>query len=68
VELAHTENGGMGRKADARTLVPICAPDHRLLHTIGVKAFEARFSDRLCGRTLKEWAGTYADAYEKGFA
>ncbi len=40
IEVAHTENGGMGRKADANTTVPLCNAAHHLLHEIGVQSFQ----------------------------
>lgn len=57
-EAAHTTTGGMGRKADASTLVPLCGPHqviaidgksrlvegcHRESHRIGVKSFERKY-------------------------
>ena len=39
-ENAHTENGGMGRKADYTTIVPLCAAHHRELHQHGQESFE----------------------------
>lgn len=44
VENAHTETGGMGRKADARTVVPLCHQHHRLLHDCGRAWFEEQYS------------------------
>ena len=38
---AHTEGGGMGRKGDARTIVPLTDREHRQLHQWGRKSFEA---------------------------
>lgn len=35
-ENAHTETGGMGRKADYTSIVPLCSPHHRSLHDHGV--------------------------------
>jgi hypothetical protein len=43
IECAHTENGGMGRKANAETTVPLCHAAHRLLHTIGQRSFERTY-------------------------
>lgn len=43
---AHTETGGMGRKADAHTIVPLCAgPNgcHANLHRFGIQAFERKW-------------------------
>jgi hypothetical protein len=64
-ENAHTENGGMGRKAGFATIVPLCAVHHQMLHQIGQRDFADAFSDMLCGRTLASWAATYALAWEK---
>jgi hypothetical protein len=64
-ENAHTENGGMGRKADAATIVPLCWWHHHELHGTGVIAFEAEHSAMLCGRTLASWAETYAEGWSK---
>ena len=56
-EAAHTTTGGMGRKANAAWLVPLCkqwpVPDglregcHRELHRIGIKSFEAKHNVNL---------------------
>ena len=40
IENAHTANGGMGRKGDADTIVPLCRRHHALLHRMGVLSFE----------------------------
>lgn len=40
---AHIETGGMGRKADADKVAPICNPHHRLLHQHGPETFEAAY-------------------------
>ena len=36
----HVVGGGMGRKADAALVVPMCAAHHRLLHTWGAGTFQ----------------------------
>lgn len=40
IENAHTTTGGMGRKADACHVVPLCAGHHRTLHSIGAETFQ----------------------------
>lgn len=55
VENAHTVNGGMGRKADANTIVPLCRAHHRFLHQHGPLGFAASFPLRN-GWTLADWA------------
>jgi hypothetical protein len=46
-ENAHVVNGGMGRKADANLIVPLCPWHHRQLHHMGVESFqEAYYMDR----------------------
>jgi hypothetical protein len=42
-QLAHTATGGMGRKADAATIVPLCDLHHRELHQHGVSTFARRW-------------------------
>ena len=39
-ENAHTGRNHMGYKADAATIVPLCAPCHRRLHRLGRETFE----------------------------
>lgn len=39
-ENAHTVTGGMGRKADASTIAPLCAYHHAELHQVGASTFE----------------------------
>ncbi len=41
----HTKNGGRGRKADAKTIVPLCEFHHRKLHDLGRRAFEELYGD-----------------------
>jgi hypothetical protein len=58
IERCHTENGGMGRKGNATTQVPMCRGAHQLQHTIGVKSFERVFSVDLkasAARYRAEW-------------
>ena len=63
VQLHHTENGGISRKASADTLVPMCAGCHQELHQMGVSSFEAEHSVMLGGQTLRQWAERYAAAW-----
>ena len=37
---AHIATGGMGRKADADRVVPLCKPHHHELHQAGLASFE----------------------------
>lgn len=64
-ENAHTESGGMGRKADAEFIVPLCILDHRRIHAWGVLTFEARYAIHLRGRTLKQWAAHFAAEWQE---
>lgn len=41
-ENAHVRSGGMGRKADARWIVPLCGVHHSAHHA-GAKSFEAQY-------------------------
>jgi hypothetical protein len=54
IERCHTENGGMSRKGNAETQVPMCHGAHKLQHSIGVKSFE-----RVFGVDLKASAARY---------
>lgn len=40
---AHIVNGGIGRKADADKIVPLCPPHHRELHDRGPSWFASRY-------------------------
>lgn len=55
-ENAHAVTGGIGRKADACFVVPLCATHHRELHAVGVETFERLHAPMLAGRTLLQWA------------
>lgn len=44
IEVAHTVTGGMGRKANASTTVPLCSWCHAELHRGGVRSFEQKFN------------------------
>jgi hypothetical protein len=63
-ENAHTRNDGMGRKGPYITIVPLCACHHRESHAIGVKSFEQKYTQPLCGRTLESWAETVESAWQ----
>jgi hypothetical protein len=47
IENAHVGTGGMGRKADASAVVPLCHWHHYVLHRNGVRSFERYFGVRL---------------------
>lgn len=58
IENAHVKNGGAGRKADAKWIVPMCRGHHRGYHTIGAEWF--RKTHRLdlsaaAARTEQAW-------------
>ncbi len=59
-ENAHTANGGLSRKADADTIVPLCSTHHRRLHSDGVRTFE-----RVYGLDLAEEAVAVEAAWVK---
>lgn len=41
-ENAHVRTGGMGRKADAKWVVPLCTAHHQMLHQYGRQTFESK--------------------------
>ena len=59
-ENAHTETGGMGRKADAHTVIPLCPTHHRRLHANGIRYFETWY-----GITLAHAAAITDARYEQ---
>lgn len=56
-ENAHTENGGMGRKACWDTVVNLCSTHHRELHEYGVIDYVGRI---VTMGELREWAAHLA--------
>lgn len=61
---AHTTTGGMSRKADWTTIVPLCSNRydaegcHEESHRIGVKSFAAKYKldlPALAAQTVAEW-------------
>lgn len=42
-ENAHVRSGGMGRKADAKWIVPLCFNHHNEQHSRGAKTFEQTY-------------------------
>jgi len=59
-ENAHIKSGGVGRKADATQIVPLCPSCHRLQHQKGWKALglNAAQLDYLAFKTQFRWAQT----------
>lgn len=58
IENAHTTTGGMGRKADAKSIVPLCRLHHRELHQGGGRTFAAKYRLSLtaaAARIEREW-------------
>jgi hypothetical protein len=55
IEAAHTENGGMGRKADASTLAPLCACHHLELHAHGSVTFATKYRIDLSALAADLW-------------
>lgn len=50
---AHAETGGTGRKADARTILPLCRHHHAQLHAMGRWTFEKTYGINLMA--CAEW-------------
>lgn len=44
IENAHTENGGLSRKAGYETVAPICHAHHGLLHRQGARWFQTHYA------------------------
>ena len=53
IENAHTKGGGMGRKAPASSVVPMCSGHHRYLHTVGSTEFQAVYRVDLTAEAAK---------------
>lgn len=58
-ENAHIVTGGMGRKADFDTIIPLCRFDHRVLHRFGRRPCES-----LTGKTLEQLAAQTEAAWQ----
>ena len=57
-EVAHTENGGVGRKADACHTIPLCPTHHRESHVVGVQTFSRLHHldlTALAAHTERQW-------------
>lgn len=59
----HTRNAGKGLKGPYQSIVPLCLVHHMEAHATGIKSFEKKYADRLCGRTLVSWAETVQAAW-----
>ena len=46
-------DGGMGRKASARYVLPLCRAHHREQHRVGVASFEAKYGFRLADEAAR---------------
>lgn len=47
IENAHVRGGGMGYKAPANAIVPLCHKHHHKLHWMGLRTFERRYGTDL---------------------
>ncbi len=57
-ENAHVSGGGVGRKADAAKIIPLCIWCHRRQHEMGAGTFAIRFSldlRALAAETERAW-------------
>lgn len=58
IENAHIVTGGMGRKADADQIVPLCNRHHHNLHGLGRESFERLYLVSLAAcaaQTEQQW-------------
>jgi hypothetical protein len=64
--LAHTENGGMGRKADAKTCIALCGVCHHKQHQSGWSsiAMTAESRKRAAEQTWAAWEARRGDSEE----
>jgi hypothetical protein len=64
--LAHTENGGMGRKADAKTCIALCNVCHHKQHQSGWVsiAMTAESRTRAAEQTWAAWEAKRGDSEE----
>lgn len=61
----HVKNGGRGRKADARFIVPLCFDCHEMLHRIGRVTFEEVYGvdlEQTAERTHAAWLAYSGEA------
>lgn len=64
-ECAHVRTGGVGRRADASAVVPLCAYHHRIQHAIGVVSFASMYGldlAALAELTERAWQQTQRGA------
>lgn len=58
IENAHIRTGGMGRKADAEFIVPLCRGHHRMMHESGARWVAAFYNldlPALAVETQRAW-------------